>query len=139
MDGNNKYTPAIQLKRDNPRIIQLIDQRFLPEKMVVEDLYSVNDVVMAITDSHITDKALIKVAASYGMYLASLHAPQNNEFDRFILDAGARLQAAQPTAVDLKLIIERQLNAICHGKTYDEKISIALRTAQRIAWDHKVI
>ncbi len=139
MDANNKHNPAIQLKKDNPRIIQIIDQRFLPHKLVIEDIYSVNDVVMAITDSHITNEGLIKAAVSYGMYLASLHAPQNNEFDRFILDAAARLQATQPAAVDLKSIIERQLNAICHGKTYDDKIAIALRTAERIALDHKII
>ncbi|MBI3033143.1 hypothetical protein HYY69_06725 [Candidatus Woesearchaeota archaeon] len=136
MTLNDKHYCAIWLKHDNPRIIQVIDQRFLPDRSVIENLHSVNDVVMAIKDMHIQHAELIDAAAGYAMYLAALSAPQNNEFDRFIFDAGARLQAIMPTAVNLASVIERQLIAICHGRTYDEKITIALRTAQRIAAYH---
>lgn len=132
MDVNAKHSNSIWLKEDNHRIVQIIDQRFLPDKSIIEDLHSVNDIVMAIKDLHVCGDELIGSATAYGMYLAALSAQQNNEFDRFIFDAGARLQATMPTAVTVASVIERQLVAICHGRTYDEKIAIALRTAQRI-------
>src|SRR5262249_15178411 len=45
----------------------------------------------------------------------------------------AQLRATRPTAVNLSWAIERQLQNIAVGKTADEKVALALRTADSIA------
>ncbi len=47
--------------------------------------------------------------------------------------AAAQLTATRPTAVNLSWAIERQLQNIAAGKTADEKVALALRTADLIA------
>src|SRR3989344_4106386 len=101
MNINGKHYRTIWLKEDNPSIVQIIDHRFLPHQFVTEELKTVQDVAVAIKDMHIKGAGLIGVTAGYGMYIAALGAPKNNEFDRFIFDAAAMLKATRPTAVNL--------------------------------------
>jgi len=87
----------------------------------------------AIREMHVRGAGLIGASAGYGMYLAVLEAPRRNSFDEHIVDAAAQLRATRPTAVNLSWAIERQLQSIAAGQTADEKIGLALRTADLIA------
>src|SRR5207247_4234523 len=59
--------------------------------------------------------------------------PAVAEFDQHLASAAAQLKATRPTAVNLSWAIDRQLKNIAEGKTADEKIALALRTARLIA------
>ena len=128
-----KHFRTIWRKPDNERVVQLIDQRFLPHDFVIEEVRSVEQMATAIREMHVRGAGLIGASAGYGMYLAVLEAPRRNSFDEHIADAAAQLRATRPTAVNLSWAIERQLQSIAAGQTADEKIGLALRTADLIA------
>jgi len=130
---NGKHYRTIWVKEGDEKVIQVIDQRYLPHKFVIEDLVSLDDVITAIKEMHIRGAGLIGATAGYGMYLATLGAPGDDSFDRILADAGKRLAAARPTAVNLSWAVEKQLKAIKNGSSLQEKISIAFKTAGDIA------
>src|SRR5207248_7525330 len=70
------------------------------------------------------------------MYLAAIEAALHaelSEFNQHMARAAAQLEATRPTAVKLSRAVERQLMSISEGKTAEEKIALALRTARLIA------
>src|SRR5512139_2226707 len=109
-----RHYRTIWLREDNPSIVQIIDQRYLPHQFVVEDLASVDDVAVAIADMHVRGAGLIGAAAAYGMYLAALHAPRSSPdaFIAAVVGDGERLVATRPTAVNLEWAVKRQIAAI---------------------------
>ena len=56
-----------------------------------------------------------------------------SDFDAQIAVAAAQLKATRPTAVNLAWAIERQLGQMAKGNTTEEKVALALETAQLIA------
>jgi methylthioribose-1-phosphate isomerase len=128
-----KHFRTIWRKPDDERVVQLIDQRFLPHDFVIEEVRSVEQMATAIREMHVRGAGLIGASAGYGMYLAALEAARQDSFDEHMADAAAQLRATRPTAVNLFWAIERQLQNIAAGKTADEKIALALRAADSIA------
>ncbi|MFB6340366.1 S-methyl-5-thioribose-1-phosphate isomerase [Saccharicrinis sp. FJH62] len=133
MNIDGKHYRTIWIKEDNDKVIQIIDQRQLPHEFVIENLKSVNDVAIAIKDMHVRGAGLIGAAAGFGIYLATLEAPDDNSFEGYIFEAGEKLKATRPTAVNLSWAVEKQLKAIKIGISIPEKISIAYKTALKIA------
>jgi methylthioribose-1-phosphate isomerase len=120
---------------DDERVVQLIDQRFLPHDFVIEEVRSVEQMTTAIREMHVRGAGLIGASAGYGMYLAALEAARTvrDSFDKCLAVAATQLTATRPTAVNLWWAIERQLQNIAAGKTADEKVALALQTADLIA------
>ena len=58
-------------------LVQLIDQRFLPHRFVVETVTTVDEMAAAISEMHVRGAGLIGAAAGYGMYLGALAAARN--------------------------------------------------------------
>jgi methylthioribose-1-phosphate isomerase len=133
MNVHGKHYRTIWIKERDRRIVQIIDQRYLPHKFVVEDLATVDDIATAIKDMHVRGAGLIGATAGYGMYLAALEAARQNWFDDHLSAAAAKLKATRPTAVNLAWAVERQLRSMSAGGTSDEKITLALKTAGEIA------
>jgi len=131
VDGQHFRT--IWLHPTNERVVQLIDQRFLPHRFVVEEVSTVEQMADAIRQMHVRGAGLIGASAGYGMYLAAIEAAKTNSFDQHLASAAARLKATRPTAVNLAWAIERQLTGMAKAKTAREKIELALRTAREIA------
>jgi len=136
MNVDGKHYRTIWLKENEPNIVQIIDQRHLPHKFVIEDLTQVDEVARAIKDMHVRGAGLIGATAGYGMYLAALYAPRDSEraiMDQLMADE-EKLKATRPTAVNLEWAVKRQLDAIgaCDGG-FDAKIRMARDTAQTIA------
>ena len=119
---------TIWLKPDDERVVQLIDQRALPHRFVVEDVRTVREMATAIREMHVRGAPLIGAAAAYGMYLAMLAEMQPEE-------AATILRATRPTAVNLAWAIERQLAQLASGATPAEKIALARETADAAAND----
>ncbi len=127
---NNKHYETIWLNNDKSKI-KIIDQRVLPFGFIVEELTTVDDVCVAIKDMHVRGAPLIGVTAAYGMYLAMLHAG-NDDTGRTIQSAAKKLNAARPTAVNLSYAVNWQLKTIASATGYKEKLETALITADKI-------
>jgi methylthioribose-1-phosphate isomerase len=117
---------TIWLKPDDDRVVQIIDQRALPYRFVIEDIATVEQMGVAIRDMHVRGAGLIGAAAGYGMYLATLT-------DAEPAAAAELLRATRPTAVNLAWATQRQLVQITAGATPAEKRALALKTAEAIA------
>ena len=137
MNIQGKHYRTIWLSEEDDKVVQVIDQRWLPHKFVVEDLKTVDDVAAAIKEMHIRGAGLIGATAGYGMYIATLEAASKDdsieEFDEALKRAGDKLKATRPTAVNLAWAVDRQTSEIKKGRNNDEKIKIALKTAKEIA------
>lgn len=123
MQGRHYRT--IWPKPGDDRVIELIDQRFLPHRFVIEEVRTVTEMAAAIREMHVRGAGLIGAAAGFGMYLAT--------YEPDILAASAQLRATRPTAVNLGWAIDRQLKNITAAQTPEEKRRVALETAREIA------
>ncbi|HEY2625654.1 MAG TPA: S-methyl-5-thioribose-1-phosphate isomerase [Candidatus Udaeobacter sp.] len=143
MKVGKQHFRTIWLNPANEQVVQLIDQRFLPHRFVIEDVSTVAQMVIAIREMHVRGAGLIGASAGYGMYLAAIEAarsPAVAGFDQHLANAAAQLKATRPTAVNLAGAIERQLTNIAKGKSEpdwhdspEEKIARALAVAKDIA------
>ena len=133
MKVGGKHFRTIWRKPDDERVVQLIDQRFLPHDFVLEEVRSVEQMATAIREMHVRGAGLIGASAGYGMYLAALEAAARDSFDDYMAGAVVQLRATRPTAVNLSWAIERQVQNMAVGKSADEKVALAQRTADLIA------
>ncbi|RME70407.1 MAG: S-methyl-5-thioribose-1-phosphate isomerase [Chloroflexi bacterium] len=136
MNVHGKHYRTIWLKPDDPAVVQIIDQRHLPHRFVIEDLTTVEAVARAIKDMHVRGAGLIGATAGFGMYIAALTAPRGSAdaFMTALRQAGEQLKATRPTAVNLEWAVNRQLQAIeASGGDIETRIETALHTAQAIA------
>ncbi|GAB4422540.1 MAG: S-methyl-5-thioribose-1-phosphate isomerase [Anaerolineae bacterium] len=136
MNVNDQHYRTIWLHPENPAVVQIIDQRHLPHRFVIEELTTVGEVARAIKDMHVRGAGLIGATAGYGMYLAALAATRTSVAG-FMADLrrdGDRLCATRPTAVNLEWAVNRQLAAIEQaGPDIEAMIAAALQTAHTIA------
>ena len=145
MKVGGQHFRTIWLKPEDDRVVQLIDQRFLPHRFAIEDINTVEQMATAIRDMHVRGAGLIGASAGYGMYLATLEAAQSDSFDRQLASAAAQLNSTRPTAVNLAWAIERQLKSIAEGKIAQDKsknpsqagIDIARQIARQIAAENE--
>src|SRR5438045_7904598 len=108
MKIGEQHFRTIWLHPTNERVVQLIDQRFLPHRFVIEEVSTVEQMTDAIRQMHVRGAGLIGASASYGMYLAAIEADPSRtgsisakEFDARLTEAAERLKASRPTAVNL--------------------------------------
>jgi methylthioribose-1-phosphate isomerase len=128
-----KHFRTIWLRPEDEHVVQLIDQRFLPHRFVIEDVRTVEQMATAMREMHVRGAGLIGASAGYGMYLAALEAASRDSFDQHIAHAALQLRKTRPTAVNLSWAIELQLENISGGKTVEEKIALAQHAATLIA------
>jgi methylthioribose-1-phosphate isomerase len=117
----------------NEKIVKIIDQRQLPHKLVVVDLKTVADTIMAIKDMYVRGAPLIGVTAAYGVYLAALNAPGNRIGMSYLENECSRIKAARPTAVNLAWAVDCVLDEVRNTSNPAEKITAAKRRAAAIA------
>jgi len=133
MNVDGRHYRTIWLKEDDPAVVQIIDQRHLPHRFVIEDLSTVAQVARAIKEMHVRGAGLIGATAGYGMYIAALNA-RPSAFMEEMAAAGEALKATRPTAVNLEWAVQRQMEAIAAaGGDPAGQIRIAREMAQAIA------
>lgn len=135
MQINNNAFRTIWLSPDDDKVVQVIDQRMLPHELVIRDLHTFEEAEYAIREMIVRGAPLIGVTAAYGIYLATLQAPQKDmvTFDEYMENAAEVLNASRPTAVNLAWAIAVQKEALAKGETIEEKRKIALETANQLA------
>jgi methylthioribose-1-phosphate isomerase len=92
-------------------VVQIIDQRQLPHRFVIEDIGTVADMATAIRDMHVRGAPLIGAAAAWGLVLAAQAAVPDAAGDWYdrLVRAGDELKATRPTAVNLAWAVDRLL------------------------------
>lgn len=131
MNVNGQHYRTIWLH--NKTTVQIIDQRHLPHRFVIEDLRTVDETANAIKEMHLRGAGLIGAAAGFGIYLAALEYAKSDDFMPKMHIAGEKLKATRPTAVNLEWAVNRQLEELSTANSVSEKIDITLKTAQAIA------
>jgi methylthioribose-1-phosphate isomerase len=130
-----KHYRTIWEMENDPKILQIIDQRLLPFNLEIVDLKTLNDFITAIKDMYLRGAPLIGVAAGYAMYIAGLEAKASQDFNSYIKEAACKLIATRPTAVNLAWAVNKQLAEIANIRDIDEKIEKLLLNAREIAED----
>jgi methylthioribose-1-phosphate isomerase len=135
MNVYGKHYRTIWVKEGDDRVIQVIDQRFLPHQFIIEDLTNLDEAARAIKEMHIRGAGLVGATAGFGMYLAALEAPQTSPdaFTQFMQVAGEKLKATRPTAVNLEWAVGRQLEAMAAVASVADKVATAFEIAKIIA------
>jgi methylthioribose-1-phosphate isomerase len=125
-------TRPIWLDSD-PKIVNVIDQRQLPHRLVVVPLRTVDEMITAIQEMYVRGAPLIGVSGAYGTMLAAIAALHHSEPLVFFNTECARLKAARPTAVNLAWAVERALAATAGAASPEERVSITRDLADQIA------
>lgn len=120
--------------------LHLIDQRLLPAEHVIFTCHDYREVQFAIRDMVVRGAPAIGAAAAYGVVLAAMElAPvcERRGRDRFREELGeacAFLDAARPTAVNLRWALQRMLRSIdaSEWETSDEILAILQAEADAI-------
>ncbi len=136
MNVHGKPCRTIWLKKKDPRTVQIIDQRFLPHRFVVEDLRTPEDCAVAIKDMQVRGAPLIGVAAAYGMYLGAMSLSAKLPLKAWLgrmKSLGAYLIKTRPTAINLRIGVERQWNAIRGAATVAEAVRLTREAAGALA------
>src|SRR5580698_5366338 len=136
MRVNQRHYRTIWLHPENPRLVQIIDQLHLPFEFIVRDIPDCATMAGAIREMQVRGAGLIGAAAGFGMYLAALQfsgCASEDLFTRALTEAGTRLKATRPTAVNLEWAVQRQLSALAAVPTIEAKIAAARHMAQAIA------
>lgn len=136
MNVHGRHYRTIWLRPSDGRTVEIIDQRALPHRFVIEKISTVTQMAAAISEMHVRGAGLIGASAGWGMHLAALAIFSNarsRTADARLAEAAALLKSTRPTAVNLAWAVDRQLAAIARGSTSRAKISIARETAALIA------
>jgi methylthioribose-1-phosphate isomerase len=108
--------------------VEIIDQTKLPHSVEVVALETVDDAVRAISTMQVRGAPLIGVTAAWGLALAMAVDPG----DGALREAGARLKASRPTAVNLSWAVDR-MTAILAELPPRAREAAACAEAQAIA------
>lgn len=132
--GGEHYR-TIWRHRQNPHVVQIIDQQLLPFRFKIVDLTTLEETAHAIQAMTVRGAGLIGATAGYGMMLGALQAPRHTfeAFMNFVEQGGAKLISTRPTAVNLAWAVKRQLNAMREASSVDEAIHLSQVTADAIA------
>lgn len=133
MKVNGQSYRTIWIHEENPQVVMIIDQRYLPHQFVIREIDSLQKMATAIKDMQVRGAGLIGVAAGYGMYLATLQAPDDQHLEEYLNRCGEELKATRPTAVNLSWAVNLQINAMKQVSTLKEKQIVALQTAQQLS------
>ncbi|MEO0025154.1 MAG: S-methyl-5-thioribose-1-phosphate isomerase [candidate division WOR-3 bacterium] len=95
--------------------LRIIDQRFLPSRVIYRKLSSVPAVAEAIRQLQIRGAPWIGVAAAYGMAVAAERSGDRELITR-LTKAAEMLMAARPTAVNLGWAVSRIMEVVEHTK-----------------------
>ena len=107
MNINGKHFETISIKDGKKPVIQVIDQRLLPFRFEMKELYTVKDVFSAISEMTVRGAPLIGATAAAGMYLSLFEYNGKSDVDEYIRNTARYLVSSRPTAVNLSYAVKR--------------------------------
>ncbi len=100
---------------EDPGVVKVIDQRFLPFEFCILELRSMTDAYDAIAKMAVRGAPLIGATAAFGLYLAAFRSDHQNWCEE-VKAAAEKLLSARPTAVNLRYAVELLMEkVICAG------------------------
>ncbi|MEA3462266.1 MAG: S-methyl-5-thioribose-1-phosphate isomerase, partial [Bacteroidota bacterium] len=118
---------------EDPGIVKVIDQRFLPFEFRILELKSSKDAFNAIADMAVRGAPLIGATAAFGLYLAAFRSDPQHWCEE-VKAAAEKLISARPTAVNLKfavdLLMEKVVCAASRGSMIKELFHLSIRFAE---------
>ena len=104
MNVSGKHYRTIWVKEGNDRVAQIIDQRHLPHRFVVEDLKNSDEVACAIKEMHVRGAGLIGAYPNgVGFGNVSVRIPRSR---RFIISGTATGKIAFLTGAHYTLVTD---------------------------------
>ena len=132
MKVKGDHFETIWINRDDPAVVQIIDQRYLPFDFRIEDLRTAGDMYLAIRDMHLRGAPLIGAAGALGMYLALVNMSGTDSPEVYIARNADMLKSSRPTAVNLAWAVDRASETIRQGRDKPEMIDAARKVALSI-------
>lgn len=126
---------SIWVKDEDETKVQIIDQRFLPFELIIEELSTLDEFARAISEMHVRGAPLIGATAAYGLVAAIREMDPDTDLATGIEKAVRYLRSTRPTAVDLHNATERVWRSACRGKDKDEKLQFALEATEQLIED----
>jgi methylthioribose-1-phosphate isomerase len=132
MKVKGNHFETIWIQRNNPAIVQIIDQRYLPFEFRIEDISTFEDMYEAIHDMHLRGAPLIGAAGALGMYLALINITDRDDLSNYITVKAEYLKSSRPTAVNLAWAIDRVCEGIGKVSGLESKVRKALEISLKI-------
>lgn len=126
---------SIWVSEEDETKVHIIDQRFLPFELVIEELSTVDEFARAIQEMHVRGAPLIGATAAYGLCAAIRAMDPDTDLSKEIEYAVQLLRATRPTAVDLHNATELVWRSACRGKNKTEKLQLALAATKQLVAD----
>ncbi len=134
---HNKQYQTIWIRPDEPRVVQVIDQRMLPFEFKILELTTIEDVFSAIKNMVVRGAPLIGAAAALGMYLEILRIANKQDFKGLLKKAGDYLKSSRPTAINLVYTVDLIIRSMESVKLPEERIKTAYNQAMIILDNEK--
>lgn len=135
MKIDGKPFRSIWVKDEDETKVQIIDQRYLPFELLIEELSTLEEFARAIREMHVRGAPLIGATAAYGLCAAIREMDPAANLSKSIEAAVHYLRATRPTAVDLYNATELVWRSACQGQDKDEKFKLATAAAEQIVAD----
>ena len=113
---------------DDKGCLEIIDQRWLPHELRIQQVRSLDDYADAIVQMRVRGAPLIGATAAYGLALAIANDPS----DASLSAAYDRLHATRPTAINLRWALDRARTALT-PLAPERRADAALALAREIA------
>jgi len=113
---------------DDDQVIEMIDQRLLPQEFKINQYHNYKDVANAIRSMVIRGAPAIGAAAAYGMALAAINSNAEgvHVLVKDLKTAGETLNKSRPTAVNLSWAVKRMLGQADGFKGSVDELRVAL-------------
>lgn len=132
MKIGDQYYQSLWVKENDPEIIQIIDQRYLPFEIKIRNLKTPEDVSTALEDMFVRGAPLIGVAAAFGVYLAVLKHRNSRNINFKVKQAAEMIKKTRPTAVNLANAVDRMVKITEKATNIDDKIQHTFDAAQNL-------
>ncbi len=137
MKVDGKEMRPIWFNRDT-QTVQVIDQRFLPHELIIEDLTTVDAVIHAVKEMYVRGAPLIGATGALGVYVSLVQAGNQGADDAYFKGECDRLKAARPTAMNLFWGVDRVMEKAILETNYDARVKIALAEALEVVEEEAV-
>jgi len=126
MDGKNMRPIWFDTASEK---VQVIDQRFLPHKLIIKDLNTVDDTIFAIKEMVVRGAPLIGATGALGVYISLVQENNKGADNDYLISECIRLKEARPTAMNLFWGVDRVLCAALKTPDYNLRVKAALDEA----------
>ena len=123
--------------KEDPGVVKVIDQRYLPFEFRILELKSYQDAFDAIATMAVRGAPLIGATAAFGLYLAAYRS-DSIQWCEEINAAAEKLVLARPTAVNLKYAVDILMEKVICSASRESMISELFHLSIRYAEDEVI-